>query len=300
MDVIGIGVAVLDVVMAIDRHPSSDEVCRAIDRRINVGGGVVVAMATAAARGVSTGLIDTLGDDAVGNIIRGCLDRTGIHLDLMQRSQNSSSSIASVWSKKESSQRSIVFSPGRNANGQELELQFNDDIETAVAEAKILHLNGRHHRIAQQAIDVAQRSQTLVSYDGGAGRFRDEIVPLIRAADILVVASQFAKAFYDHARPNRVIPPDEELASWMQFEVGCQLAGVTFGLDGSYFASDDAQQWHQPALNADRTVDATGCGDAFRGGMLAAMIKGDTWRSATAQGADAAMRMAEILGSGLV
>ena len=60
---------------------------------------------------------------------------------------------------------------------------------------------------------------------------------------------------------------------------GLQAAVVTRGADGSTILTG-GQQIDVPAVKPDALVDPTGCGDAFRAGLLYGMARGWTWERA--------------------
>ena len=59
---------------------------------------------------------------------------------------------------------------------------------------QIIHCNGRHLDACLEAGSLCQLlgSKTLLSFDGGAGRFRPELLPLLKKVDIGIVAKDFA------------------------------------------------------------------------------------------------------------
>ena len=73
-DVIGLGVSVVDVVTLVDHFPAQEEVQRAKAVTVQGGGPVATAMVTLARLGASVAMLDLLGDDWRGGLIR---ERTG-------------------------------------------------------------------------------------------------------------------------------------------------------------------------------------------------------------------------------
>jgi adenosine kinase len=77
---------------------------------------------------------------------------------------------------------------------------------------------------------------------------------------------------------------------WSSAEVAGRVRAyiVTHGERGaSIFA--DGRQYNIPAVQADRIVDPTGCGDAFRGGLLYGIEEGLDWETTG--------RLASLMGS---
>lgn len=267
--IVGIGVSVWDQMMVVESFPQQEQVVRAIKQSSGLGGGVAVAMATAACLGASTSLLDSLGTDIVSDSIVQTLDASGVNVGSIVRRSDASASIASVWVNQKTASRTIVFAPG-----QHTELSWDDSYADQIQSAKILHLNGRHRDASMVAVDVAAQSGTKISYDGGAYRYRPDVLPLVAKSDILVVAEHFAQS---HCEANGLamstqISPDQ-LCQRLLGDFKASLVGVTCGDRGSWFATDQGEAFHQPAFPVEPIVDTTGCGDTFHGALLAGLVR---------------------------
>jgi fructokinase len=81
---------------------------------------------------------------------------------------------------------------------------------------------------------------------------------------------------------------DVDAATRALLELGPELCVVTLGSEGSYFRIAKGAEYIPPFRV--RTVDATGCGDAFVAGLLYQLVVGVDWRDQLHVG-----RMREIL-----
>ena len=68
-DIVGIGVSTLDILTIVKEFPSEDSVQQAIDAKFQGGGPVATALVAAAKLGAKVAMIDSLGDDSVGQSI---------------------------------------------------------------------------------------------------------------------------------------------------------------------------------------------------------------------------------------
>ena len=105
-----------------------------------------------------------------------------------------------------------------------------------------------------------------VSFDGGAGRYRDELRALIPATDICVVAREFAQAYTSLDAPAQ--------AARRLLDDGPSLVVVTDGERGSWIHARGEEPFAQPAFPMPDLVDTTGCGDSFHGAFLWGLLQG--------------------------
>ncbi|TWU07868.1 carbohydrate kinase family protein [Stieleria varia] len=295
VDLIGIGVSVMDITMVVDEVPVGEAVVRASERKASLGGGVAVAMATAAKLGGKAAMVDLLGTDTISQSIIDQMQAAGVDTSLIQRNPDTQASLASVLVRKDNGERTIVFSPG--TDGQP---QYTPQIEQLISTAQILHLNGRHLDVACAAIQTARQHNVLVSYDGGAHRYRSEIIPLLRETDILIVSKHFAESHVVQSQAvtrNPVVHSPALLASRLMSEFACHIVGVTDGQRGSWFVTRDGDQWRQAAVPTRYQRDTTGCGDTFHGAFLFALASGRSLKQCSELAALIASRNAEALGA---
>ncbi|MEM6687914.1 MAG: carbohydrate kinase family protein [Planctomycetota bacterium] len=285
--IIGIGVCVLDRLMVVGDHPSADSVTKADCSIVSVGGGIAVAMGTASHLGSSVTMLDRLGHDEASTLIVERLRELGVNVDSISRSTKTTASEASIWSATKTQTRSIVFCPG-----QELDLELNEDHLEQIAEAEVLHINGRHPRALEKAIRIARDKGTLVSFDGGAHRYRDGILDFVKASDILIVAEHFARAAVDDFD----VSIDEICCRFEARFPSAQVHVVTVGDKGCWYRESNLWK-HHPAVLSEKTIDTTGCGDAFHGGFLHAWVSGESLSACIETATLAASRQSEVLGS---
>ncbi|WP_149496696.1 carbohydrate kinase family protein [Roseiconus lacunae] len=304
VDIVGIGVSVWDSICLLESFPQRGAVVRAERFVQGIGGGITVAMAMASRLGASVALIDALGDDAVGNQIRETLRSESVETRWLQTIVGKTSSTASIWSETQEAERTIVFLPGTACD----QIMIPNDLSDCIKGTKLLHLNGRHLAVCKQAVEIARQHGVLVSFDGGAFRYREETLPLLRAADIVIVARQYAESHYTamtgKSAENHT---GSELVRFLHDDLDCQIAAVTHGSRGSDFAvrgkinreavSGVAPAYFfQSAINVDQAVDTTGCGDTFHGAFLAGIAAGGSIQACARLAAEVAGANARGIG----
>jgi sulfofructose kinase len=292
LDLFGIGVAVCDVVMAVEELPNEEQVVQATARSVGIGGGVAVAMATAAALGGRVAFADQLGDDPLSETILTSLRSFSVDVSCLQQLPGQQASVATIWVKRANGSRTIVFSPGSTG-----ELKWTSRLADQVAASRILHLNGRHLNACLQAVQVAKQHAVKVSFDGGAHRYRAEVLPVAQASDILIVAEHFATAHWRTTYPQADTLPPDQLVAFLLNEFPAQLVGVTCGSRSSWLAERSGKTWHQPAVEASPVRDTTGCGDTFHGAFLLGLARGLPADQCAELAAHVAAKNAEHMGA---
>jgi sugar/nucleoside kinase (ribokinase family) len=260
-DVIGLGASTVDILSLVDHLPAEEDVQRALDMTIQGGGPVATATVTLARLGASVAMMDVIGDDWRGTLIREEFQREGVSVDHLKVSKGCSSSTACILVTKPSGARTIVYYPG-NAP----ELSPEDVSHSVIASAKILHVNGRHWDACLKAVRIAREEGVQVSFDGGANRYRPELEGLVPLTDICIVARDFAEK-YTHET-------DIHRAAQTLLRSGPGVVVITEGTKGSWIHSPEGRSFHQSAYLLPQVVDTTGCGDSYHGAFLFGLLKG--------------------------
>ena len=282
-DIVGIGVSTLDLLTIVKEFSSEDSVQQAIDAKFQGGGPVATALVTAAKLGAKVAMIDALGDDLIGQSILEEFIRYGVITKHIQIAPGKTSSIASIWIRERDGQRSIAYRPG---NASELK----EDCISAeiIKKAKTIHLNGRHLQCCFQACKLAKKHGVKISFDGGGGRYRSELDPLIPLIDICIVARDFAEKYSKKAKLQN--------AAQCFLDRGCELVVITDGENGSHIFSQQEENFYQPAFELAKVVDTTGCGDVYHGVFLFSLLSGSTLRESAQRATAAAAINTQCIG----
>ena len=248
------------------------------------GGPTATALCAAAALGGRTAMIDRIGNRPPPELILAGYQKHGVDVSRIAIEPSSTTGHASVLVRLSDGSRSITYLPGTAAEFKRQDL----DLEI-VAQSRILHMNGRHPELASEAIEIAKKSGTPVSFDGGANRFRLDSRPLFEAADILIVSQHFGQAATGQTETNAILAA---LAS-----TGASIVGLTAGEQGSFFLlPESGDAFAQQAVTAEKIVDTTGCGDIFHGSFLYHLSQGCSPRSCAKKAAKLAALNCQGLG----
>ncbi|MDZ4287464.1 MAG: PfkB family carbohydrate kinase [Prosthecobacter sp.] len=255
VEVVGVGAATWDDFWLVEEFSADERVAPALNQLSMGGGPVATALCFLSHLGHPCALVDAQGEDLTGSLIATDLQTAGIALDHLQRSAGARSARATILVRRRDGARQIVYAP--STTGEPVWGQRENDLLTG---ARLLHLNGRHEATARAAVQAAQRSAVTISFDGGAGRYRDSIRDLFLASHLRIVAWEFAQRFTGQS----------ELSRMMQalLEPPAQIAVITASTRGSWVATPEMDMHHQPAFTATPLVDTTGCGDIYHGAFL--------------------------------
>lgn len=282
-DIVGLGGSVLDILKLVDHFPAQEEVQRALDMAIEGGGPVATAMVTLARLGARVAMLDVVGDDWIGTLIRDGFDREAVCTDYIPIRKGYTSSLACVMVNESDGVRSIVFSPGTARDLTPAEIP-----RAAIEAAQILHVNGRHWEACIQAIAWAKEAGVRISMDGGASLFRPELRQLVALTDICIVARDFAETYSGET----VI----EEAARALLEAGPGLVSITDGTRGSWIYTARGEAFHQPAYQVPDVVDTTGCGDSYHGAFLFGLLRDMSLRETAALASAVAALNTQCLG----
>ncbi len=263
--ILGIGVCTLDVLTHTSTFPLQGDVEEANQALVMGGGPVATALAAASSLGSKTTMLDRLGDDWRSRLILEQLQSLGVGCQEIKIEPGAEASLASVLVRTSDGARAVRFirSTARAITAQEIQPEL-------VTSHRFVHCNGRHLAGCLHAAELCLNTggRTQVSFDGGANRYRDELIPLMAVTDIAIVALEFALAASGETSP------DPAARRLMELCPRAHLIGITDGKRGSWIYPRTAGHFHQPAFTVAQAVDTTGCGDVYHGTFLHALDTG--------------------------
>lgn len=260
IDIVGIGASTLDRFIVVDHYPTGREVQQVVSSTTDGGGPVATALAVAGKYGVRTAMIDSIGDDMVGRHILDDFQKYNVNTEAIQVESGANSGVATILVKQSTGERAVFFE-----RSTATEPVFLDAHKQLIESAYILHINGRHRQLMRSAMDVAKEVGTIISLDGGAQRYDEDMKPITEASHIVIVARDYAEKYTGTT--------DLEEASRIIHDRGALITGITDGANGSYFVWPDGTSYRCEPFSQATVVDTTGAGDSFHGAFLAMLTK---------------------------
>ena len=259
IDIVGIGASTLDRFIVVDHFPTGREVQQAISSTTDGGGPVATALATAGKYGSCTIMIDRIGDDMVGRYILEDFHKYNVNTEGIQVDADAKSGTATILVKQKTGERAVFFE-----RATATEPEFLEAHKQLIESAYILHINGRHRKLMRSAMAVAKEVGTIISLDGGAQRYDEDMKPITEASHIVIVARDYAEKYTGTT--------NLEDACRIIHERGAFIAGVTDGANGSYFVWPDGTSYRCEPFTQATVVDTTGAGDSFHGAFLGNLV----------------------------
>lgn len=256
IDIVGIGASTLDRFIVVDHYPTGREVQQVVSSTTDGGGPVATALAVAGKYGACTAMIDSIGDDMVGRHILDDFEKYNVNTNAIQVERGAKSGVATILVKQSTGERAVFFERPTATEPDFLEVH-----KQLIEDAYILHINGRHRQLMRSAMAVAKEAGTIISLDGGAQRYDEDMKAITEDSHIVIVARDYAEKYTGAT--------NLEDACRIIHDRGALIAGVTDGANGSYFVWPDGTAYRCEPFPQKSIVDTTGAGDSFHGAFLA-------------------------------
>ena len=232
--VVCVGLATLDSIYALPRHPTTDGRVVATELAVAGGGPAATAAVTLARLGVDVAFVGAVGDDATGTEIRDGLAAEGVDVSDLAVVPNSRSPQSSILVT--GAHRAIVHYPGTAT------VEPSPSALERMHEAEWVHADHAGYAVVPDG--------ARLSVDGGNPT---------HGLDFTRVA---------------LYAPTVESIEVDPRETGAELVVVTRGAQGCTAYTADGEVVDVPAAPLDGLVSTLGAGDVFHGALLAGFVRG--------------------------
>jgi sugar/nucleoside kinase (ribokinase family) len=273
LDAVVVGLAVVDIIgrpVDLTRPPKAGSLKIIDSVTLTTGGNVSNTGIDLAKMGFAVGAITRVGNDGLGEFIRQRYDAHGLDTSgvVVDKKKQTSSTIVAVAADGE---RTFLHTRGCLTNFSVKDVLARLDL---IARARMLAF-GYLGLLPECEPGLPRLFRTIKKETGikillDTGGVPKKNNALLRAVlpfvDIFVPSYDEAVVLTGKKKP-------EEIVRFLQQAGAPGVVGVKMGSQGCFIASGDAALY-VPALRVKKVVDATGAGDAFVAGFLAATLRG--------------------------
>ena len=260
-DILVIGSLNADLVVRAPRFPAPGETLSGEDLSIIPGGKGANQAVAAARQGASVAMVGRVGDDSFGPLLLRNLDDN--HVDTAYVKTESSATGTAIIVVDANGQNSIVLSPGANGKVSPADVEavpFQD------ADMSLLQLEIPLETVVRAAGLARQNGLRVILNPAPARRLPDTLL-----ADVEVLVPNEGELALLSGQPVTDIASAEAAARTLLAK-GVKTVIVTLGGNGALLVTHENVQ-HIPTFDVD-VVDTTAAGDAFIGGLAAALLRG--------------------------
>jgi len=290
--IVSMGVHILDV---LGRHvseiPPGQNIALIDEIRITAAGtaaGTAVDMAKLGCKVVAVG---AAGDDEMGNVLLGIMNRYGIDTSYMKRKKGVQTS-GTMLPIRPNGERPALHVMGTNAT-----FCFEDVPQDVVRNADFVHIGGFY---LMPKFDGEDTVKTLkVAREGKAITTMDILgIKQVNMAEKILPTMPYLDYFMPNLEEAQMITGLTDLDELCDFflNAGAKHVVLKMGARGSLIKDKAGMRLRIPAFKV-AVVDTTGCGDAWTGGFIAGLSRGMTIEEAAQLGSACGSLVATGLGS---
>jgi len=260
-DAVGFGLNAVDHLIVVPEYPAFDSKMRFLEHQLSAGGQTATAMAALQRLGMKTAYAGRFGSDEEGNFGLQTLQSENVNVDFAQVIVGARNQIAFIIVDAETGERTIIWNRDERVSYRPEEAP----IELA-SRGRVLHMDAHDPPACVRMAQAARAAGTIVSAD--IDNIYDGLPDLLPLIDVLITSAEF---------PHRLTGISDERTSLVELKAryGCALVGMTLGARGALVYCEE-QFIESPAFEVPGGCrDTTGAGDAFRGGFLYGLLRGE-------------------------
>lgn len=278
-DIVGIGANVCDTLLEISSYPKEDTKLKADKIKICGGGPCATGLVAASKLGADCAFLGNLTDDNNGVFLKKDFEYYGISTQNASVISGCETFSSCIWLSQDTASRTCVFYRG-NIPGTEID----ENKEKAIANAKILMVDGNDMDAAVSAAKIAKTTGTKVLYD--AGGLYEGVENLLALSDIIIPSEEFSLT---HTGSDCV----EDAAKVLYEKYNPDVVVITQGIEGGIIY-DGKEVKKYPAFLVD-AVDTNGSGDVFHGAFAFCLTVGfDHYKSCVFSSAVSALKCTKL------
>ncbi|VAX00211.1 hypothetical protein MNBD_GAMMA20-1598 [hydrothermal vent metagenome] len=277
-NILGIGIATLDIINHVAAWPAEDEEVRALAQDVRRGGNVTNTLVVLSQLSHRCRWAGTLADDTSSTAIRNDLVQYGVDTAHVQQIPGAHAPTSYIALSMHNGSRTIIHY--RDLPEYGLDAFRRIDLQ----ELDWLHAEGRNVTAVAEMLKDARRQYPQLPLSVEIEKPREHIEQLCGLADLLIYSRHYALHQLGAKAP---ITPEAiaDIFLRRQRQRAPEAIHVcSWGEHGAYGLAPDSELCHSPAFTPPKVIDTLGAGDTFNAGLIHARLTGqgltDSLRSA--------------------
>jgi sulfofructose kinase len=260
-DAVGFGLNAVDHLIVVPEYPAFDTKVRFNEYEKSAGGETASAMVALQRLGLRTAYAGRFGSDEDGRFGLRAIEYEGVNLDFAETIDGADNQIAFIFIDSRSGERTVIWDRDERLSYRPDEAPL--DLATR---GRILHIDAHDPPACALMARAAHDAGAIVTAD--IDNIYEGLPDLLPLIDVLITSAAF---------PHRLVGISNERASLVEIKAryGCAIVGATLGARGALIYCD-GEFIESPAFEVPGGCrDTTGAGDAFHGGFLYGMLRGE-------------------------
>lgn len=260
-DAVGFGLNAVDHLIVVPEYPAFDTKVRFTGYEKSAGGETASAMVALKRLGLQTAYAGRFGSDEDGRFGLRAIEYEGVNLDFAEVIEGADNQVAFIIIDSRSGERTIIWD-----RDERLSYRPDEVPEDLARRGRILHIDGQDPPARAVMAGAAHDAGAIVTAD--IDNIYEGLPDLLPLIDVLITSAEF---------PHRLSGISDERASLVEIKAryGCAIVGATLGARGALIYCE-GQFLESPAFEVPGGCrDTTGAGDAFHGGFIYGMLKGE-------------------------
>ena len=282
-DAAGFGVNAVDHLLVVPHYPECDTKTRLVEYKQGAGGQTASAIVALQRLGMRTTYAGRFGTDPEGSLGLQSLREEGIDVEFSEVIEGARTQVGYIIVEAKRGERTVLWDRDERIcyAANEAPLDF-------AGRARVIHIDAHDPHACTRMAHAARAAGTIVSADvDNVYEGVHELLPLI---DVLISSKEF---------PRLLTGIDDSRAALTEVKsrYGCPIVGLTKGGRGATVLCN-GEFLETPAFQVPGgCVDTTGAGDAFHGGFLYGMLRGEDIEKSLQIGCAVAALGCRVLGA---
>jgi sugar/nucleoside kinase (ribokinase family) len=260
-DAAGFGVNAVDYLIVVPEYPARATNTRLVEYSQAAGGQTASAIVTVQRLGMRTAYAGRFGTDSEGRFGLQSLKDEGIDVESSEVIEGSRTQVGYILIEAKRGERTVLWDRDERLayTAHEAPVEF-------AGRARVIHLDAHDPPACTRMAREARAAGTIVSADiDNVYEGLPEFLPLI---DVLISSKEFPRLLTGIDDPHAALTE-------IKAKYGCALVGLTKGGRGATVLCN-GEFLETPAFTVPGgCVDTTGAGDAFHGGFIYGLLRGE-------------------------